>query len=387
MKHKLIICLFALAFAARPLFCQEEKTETSVYRFTIEKELNHTPVRDQARSSTCWCFAALSLMEAELLRTGRGEFDLSEMFVVRHTYPMKAENYIRMHGNANFGGGGYYHDLIEVMKTRGLVPESVYTGMNIGESRHNHGELHSVIRGMLDGILKRRGSRLTPRWKEAVSAVLDVYMGVPPESFEFEGARYTPKSFLSDRLQLDPDDYIEITSYSHHPYYQTCRLALPDNWMYFDQFYNVPLEVFSDIIETSLQKGYTVVWGGDVSNEDFSTRQTGYGIVPLKDREAMTEEERKAKITEPVTEKTITQALRQQAYDSFSTTDDHAMHLVGLATDQLGNRFYLTKNSHSTDRKFGGYVYLSRPYVLLHGIAIMVHKAALPKTIKKQLGL
>jgi bleomycin hydrolase len=197
----------------------------------------------------------------------------------------------------------------------------------------------------------------------------------------------TPMEFMKKVLEINPDDYIEITSVTYAPFYQKCYLALPDNWSYNDQYYNVPVEDLEKIVDHAIEKGYSVVWGGDVSNRDFSTSKTGYGIVPLKDWEDQTEEERKAKITEPVPEKTVTQELRQAWFDNYTSTDDHGMHIVGIAHDEKDNKYYLTKNSYGTDRKFDGYVYLSKSYMMLYMTAMMVNKNALPKDVKKKLGL
>jgi bleomycin hydrolase len=371
------------------VFAQEEseKKDKPVYLFEMDVELDHTQVVSQGRTGTCWCFATLSFLESELFRTGKEVVNLSEMFIVRHMYSRKAAHYIRMHGSNNFGQGGQSHDAIDGMRLYGLVPEEVYAGMNIGEKDHNHGEMATMLRDMLDAVLKRRGGKLTPLWPEAVDAVLDIYLGIVPGKFQYNGKTYTPREFADDALELNPDDYIEITSYSHKPFYRQIYLELPDNWSGNDQYYNVPVGDLSRIIDHALESGYSVVWGGDVSNRDFSTRKTGYGIVPLVDWEDKTAEERKEKITEPVDEKKITQEMRQKAFSSFTSTDDHAMHIVGLAHDQRGHRFYYTKNSHGKDRKYDGYVYMSKPYVELHMTVILLNKNSLPGDIKKRLGI
>lgn len=385
-----IICLFLLVCVSFYGFAQDEMKEEKkpVYQFTVDQEVQRTPVKNQFRTGTCWCFATVSFLESEMLRMGKPETDLSEMFVVRHTYPKKALNYVRLHGNATFGQGGQSHDVIDQIREFGIVPEEVYSGMNIGEKKHNHGEMVTVLQGMLDGVLKRSGSRLTPRWQEAFNAVLDVYLGQSPKSFKYNGKTYTPKEFAEDYTGLNMNDYIELTSYSHHPYYKPCRVEIPDNWTYNDQYYNLPIDDFEAVMDHALENGYSVAWDGDVSERDFSSRDKGYAIVPLKDWEDKTEAERKEKITEPVEEKEITDAMRQKTYDNFTTTDDHLMHVVGLAHDQNGTKFYLTKNSGgSVDRKYDGNLYMSRAYIRLKGMAMMIHKDALPKKIAKKLGI
>ncbi|NOZ60073.1 MAG: aminopeptidase [Calditrichaeota bacterium] len=367
---------------------QEKKKDEdkSPYQFTIDYEVPHTPVKNQAKTGTCWCFSTVSYLESEALRLGKGELNLSEMFVVRHTYPRKAESYVRLHGNATFGQGGQSHDVIDQIRRYGIVPENVYPGMEIGEKQHNHSEMFGVLKAILDGTL--RGRKLTPRWEDAFNSVLDIYLGKPPVDFLFQGKKYTPKSFAENYLRLNFDDYVELTSYQIYPFYEKCRLEVPDNWTFNDNYYNVPINDLEKIIDHALKHGFSVVWDGDVSERDFSTRETGYAIVPEKDWEDKTKAERKEKITEPVKEKKVTQEMRELTFDNFQTTDDHLMHIVGLAHDQKGTKFYYTKNSAGVDgRKYNGYMYLSRPYVRLKTVAIMVNKNAIPKKYRKKLGL
>jgi bleomycin hydrolase len=263
--------------------------------------------------------------------------------------------------------------------------------MNIEEKRHNHGEMSAVLNALLEAVLKRKGKRVTPRWPKAYNAVLDVYLGKPPKTFTYKGKTYTPKKFAAEFLGLNLDDYIELTSYTHHPFYKKCRLELPDNWTYNDDYYNVPIDDLERIVDHVLENGYSLVWDGDVSEREFSTRKKGYAIVPGKDWEDKTmaekEKEEDEGITEPVKEKEITREMRQKTFANFLTTDDHLMHIVGIAKDQVGTKFYLTKNSGGTDRKYGGYVYMSRSYFRLKTTAIMINKHSLPGDIKTKLGI
>ncbi len=381
-KFRLLILLLVTG----AVFAQKKTAkDESAYKFTVKYEVKRTPVKNQYRTGTCWCFSTISFIESEVLRKGGDEVDLSEMYVVRHAYRHKAENYIRLHGNATFGQGGQSHDVIEQIARYGIVPENIYTGMRIGEKKHNHGEMATVLKAILDGVLKG-GSRLTPRWMDAFEAVLDVYLGKVPTRFEYKGKSFTPKSFATDYLKINPDDYIELTSYTHHPFYKQCRLEVPDNWTFNDQYYNVPLNDLERIVDNALKNGYSVVWDGDVSEREFSSKR-GYAIVPAKDWEEKTRAERQKEITGPVEEKEITQEFRQKTFDNFTTTDDHLMHIVGIAYDQKGRKFYLTKNSGGTETKYKGYVYLSRSYFRLKTIAIMIHREALPPDIKKKLNL
>ncbi len=368
-----------------------KKEKKAAYQFEVITEVKRTPVKNQYWTGTCWCFSTISFLESELLRNGKEEIDLSEMYVVRHTYPHKALDYIRMHGKANHSQGGQSHDVIDQIRRYGIVPENVYPGMNIEEKRHNHGEMSTILNALLEGVLKRKGKRITPRWPEAYNAVLDVYLGKPPTTFTYKGKPYTPHEFAAKYLGLNLDDFIELTSYTHHPFYKHCRIELPDNWTYNDDYYNVPIDDLERIVDHVLESGYSLVWDGDVSEKYFSSRKKGYAIVPEKDWEDKTmaekEKEEDDGITEPVKEKEITQEMRQKTFDNFTTTDDHLMHIVGIAKDQVGTKFYLTKNSGGTDRKYGGYVYMSRSFFRLKTTAIMINKHSLPGEIKTKLGL
>lgn len=383
MKKKtalLKISLAALAFsifAAPVAAAADKKAEKPAYVFKTTREVKRTPVKDQYQTGTCWCFATVSFLEAELLRLGKGEFDLSEMFVVRHTYPKKALNYVQMHGNAVHQQGGQAHDVIDQVREFGLVPEEVYNGMNIGEKRHNHGEMFAVLQSIVSAVLKMEGRRLTPRWMEVYEAALDAYLGKAPAEFSWQGKTYTPKTFAAEVMGLSLDDYIELTSYEQHPFYKKCRLEIPDNWTYNSDYYNLPIADLEAAVEQALAAGYSVVWDGDVSEKDFSTRETGYALVPEKDWEDKTTAEREKKPVAPVKEKAVTQAMRSQTLSDFSTTDDHLMHIVGLAQDQTGAKFYLVKNSGGSDRKYDGYVYMSSPYFRLKTTALLVNKNSL----------
>lgn len=393
MKKRNVLLTFSLAALAVSLLAvpgaavKDKKVEKPVYVFKTVHEVKCTPVKDQYHTGTCWCFATVSFLEAELLRLGKGEFDLSEMFVVRHTYPKKALNYVQMHGNAVHQQGGQAHDVIDQVREFGIVPEEVYSGMNIGEKRHNHGEMAAVLQAVADAVLKRDGTRLTPRWLEAYEAVLDAYLGKIPAEFSWQGRSCTPKTFAAEVLGLQLGDYIELTSYEQHPFYRQCRLEIPDNWTYNRNYYNLPIDELEAAVERALENGYSVVWDGDVSEKDFSTRETGYALVPEKDWEDKNVAEREKKPTAPVKEKEVTQALRSKTLSDFSTTDDHLMHIVGLAQDQTGARFYLVKNSGGTDRKYDGYVYMSRPYFSLKTTALMVNKNSLSPELRAKLGI
>jgi len=377
-----------LPFAAA---AKDSQSKKAPYVFKMENEVKRTPVKNQYQTGTCWCFSTISYLESELLRLGKEELDLAEMFVVRNTYPRKALNYVRLHGEANHSEGGQGHDALEQIRQFGIVPEAVYPGLNIAESRHNHGEMAAVLQGVLDGILKREGTRITPRWRDAYAAILDTYLGPIPESFVYNGVTYTPKSFADDYLQLNYEDYIELTSYDLYPYYKKCRLEIPDNWTYDANYYNVPIDDLERIVDHALKNGHSLVWDGDVSEKDFSGGRSdtehgsGYAIVPEKEWEDKTKAERNEKPAGPLPEREISQAMRLTTFENFSTTDDHLMHIVGLAHDPKGTKFYLTKNSGGTDQAYGGYVYLSRSFFRLKTTAIMINKNALPPDLREKL--
>ena len=363
------------------------KSVKTPYRFTIDHEVERMPVQDQYMTGTCWCFATLSLLESELIRTGKEAVNLSEMFVARHAYPHKATGYVRLHGRTTFWEGGQSHDVIDMIRRYGIVPEEAYPAMIPGEKRHNHGELITVLKSMLDAVLEKKGKRITPVWMNAFTSVLDAYLGKPPERFTYEGTEYTPRRFFEDRVGLDLDDYIEITSYTHHPFYEKYRLEIPDNWTFSSHYYNVPIDALEHIIDHALENGYSVAWDGDWSEKYYDDRIKGVALVPVKDWEDQTKAEQDEEITKPVEEKEITQMCRQETFDNFTSTDDHLMHIVGLAHDQEATKFYLTKDSFGTDRIYGGYMYLSRSYVRLKTLFIMINKNALPADIKSKLGM
>jgi len=359
------------------------KKKKEAYEFIMLHQVKTTPVKNQAKTGTCWSFATTSFIETELIRMGKGEHILSPMWFVRFAYPEKADKYIRYHGSYNFGVGGQAHDVMNVIKQYGFVPEEVYKGMNIGEEEHNHGEMSTVLEAIVDAVKKNRGGKITPLWKNVFESTLNIYLGKPIEEFRYTGNTYTPASFVQS-LGFNPDDYIEITSYLHKPFYTSFDLEIPDNWSK-DKYYNLPIDELMAVINYALANGYSVCWDGDVSEKEFD-RKKGIAIVPLDPTEIQEGEDEKK--DEPVKEKTITQEMRQTTFDNYTTTDDHLMHLTGIAKDQNGTTYYYTKNSWGTkDKKYDGYWYMSESYVRLKTVAIMIHKNAIPQEIKTKLGL
>ena len=368
------------------------------YQFTDVCRVPATPVKNQASTGTCWCFATTSFMESELLRMGKGEYDLSEMFIVRQKYMNQLnDNYIRQ-GEGNIGQGSLSHTFMNAFRQVGIVPEEVYSGINYDSDRHNHGEL---VRYM--GVIGNEAVKMRKRgaeYNELIQSLFDIYLGKVPEKFSYKGKEYTPQSFAAS-LGLNMDDYVELTSFNHHPYYQKFEVEVHDNWEHYQQ-YNLPLDELIEVQDYALQHGFTVCWDGDVSEKGFSFKN-GVAINPevkkvedysTTDRarfEKMDEKERLDevyKFEHPYPEVNVTQEVRQAGFESYVTTDDHLMHLTGIVKDQNGTKYYITKNSWGTERnKFGGYLNMSESYVRAKMIYIMVHKDAIPKAIKAKLGI
>lgn len=385
MRLRLTLLLLSIMFAYVNADDKKNDKDSSVYQFIMDYQVKATPVKNQAKTGTCWSFATISFIESEMLKKGMEETDLSEMYVVRHTYPIKAEKYIRLMGLFNFGEGGQAHDVFNQIRKYGLVPEEVYSGLTIDEPRHNHGEMVNVLQSILKAVNEKKGGKVTPRWNELVDAALDLYLGKAPERFTYKGETYTPLSFLEKKAGINPDDYIEFTSYTHHPFYKTFVLEIPDNWTG-QEYYNIPIDEMISIIDYSLKAGHSVLWDGDVSERYFKQKK-GYAVVPLKDWDDKTTEEREAEPESPEAEKNVTAEMRQAAFNNFSSTDDHLMHITGLAHDQNGTKYYYTKNSWGTDYKDKGYIYISEQYARLNTVAIMVNKNAVPTEILKKCGI
>ena len=392
---KIIIALCALA-AAFSASAQEESFE-----FTISKQLPITSVKNQHRAGTCWCYSALGLIEAELLRMGKGEYDFSEMYLVHKTYQDRADRAVRTHGDVSFAQGGSFYDVLYGMEHYGLVPEAeMRPGVMYGDTLSVHNELSAVSNAVVAAIAKGKHRSLQldkngqPLWKKAVKAVHDIYLGECPESFTYEGKEYTPKSFF-ESTGLKASDYVSLTSYTHHPFYESFVLEIPDHWRW-AQSYNLPIDELMEVFDYSLDKGYTIAWGSDVSEQGFNRN----GIAVLPDVEKVQElsgsdmahwlklspEEQKL-TTKPQPQKWCTQEERQQAFDNWESTDDHGMLIYGKATDQNGTEYYLVKNSWGTASKYKGIWYASKAFVRYKTINIIVHKDALPKDIKKKLGI
>jgi hypothetical protein len=397
MKTRILLS-FILTISLAPSYAQKKKVADEGYKFTPVVELKATPVKNQSNTGTCWCFATTSFIESELLRKGKGEYDLSEMWIVRYNYVDRLKDNFIQQGKGNLGEGSLAHDFMIEFVKNGIVPNEVYTGLNYSMPNHNHSELNSFINAIAAVPVQRK--RESDQYLNIVNSVLDTYLGKVPESFTYKGVGYTPNSFAKS-LGINPDDYVEITSFTLFPFYKQGLVPVPDNWRKVN-FYNVPLDELISIMDYSLNNGYTVNWDGDTSEKGFSHGK-GVAIIPeLENADGytpaektkygkMTKEERATeayKFSSPFPEVKVTQESREAGYDNKTTTDDHLMHVTGMVKDQNGTKYYITKNSWGTERSpFGGYLNMSENYVRAKTIFVMVNKNAIPPEIKTKLGL
>lgn len=347
-------------------------------------DLDATPVKNQGRSGTCWSYATTSFVESEMIRNGKEPIDLSEMYTVRQVYLDKAEKYVRLHGHLNFAQGGALPDVLYVIKKYGAVPQEVYSGLEYDEEINNHSELEAILKAQLDVVIKNRKKKLSPAWKKAFNATLDAYLGAYPEEFKWKGKTYTPRSFADEVVGINPDDYVQITSFNHKPFYEEMMIEVPDNWTW-GESYNVPLNEMVAVVDNSLSKGYTVGWATDVSEKGFSLKNA-VAIVPSKPYGEMEKAERKKMFNGPKEEMEVTQEVRQKAYDNYETTDDHGMQITGMVKDQDGSEYYIVKNSWGDreNENRDGYIYASKAFFKYKSISVLVHKDALPKNLKKK---
>lgn len=396
MRKIKLILIQSIAIA---MFMSAALIAQSGYTFSDVKRLPATSVKDQYRSGTCWSFSGISFFESELLRMGKGEFDLSEMFCVRNCYSEKAKKYTLMNGTINFGGGGGFNDVVMTFNKFGMVPDEAYPGLNYGEEKHVHGESDAVFKSYMDAVVKNPNKELSSAWFPGFQGILDAYFGKYPESFTFKGKSYTPKSF-ADELGLKMDDYVMISSFSHHEFYKPFILEVPDNWGW-GEVYNVKVDELTQIIDYAIDKGFTVAWACDVSEKGFSWKN-GLAVVPSEDINDLDGLER-AKWDELAPreksnlfydfskirkEKTITQELRQESYENLTTTDDHGMHIIGVGKDQNGTKYYIVKNSWNVDgNSYKGYLYASEAFVKYKTTSLLIHKDSMPKDLRKKLGI
>lgn len=380
-------------------FGQKKKTpkqeEPQGYVFTTVVENPVTSIKNQSSTGTCWCFSALSFFESEIIKAGGPEVDLAEMFVVSHAYADKAEKYVRLHGVLNFGPGSSFGDALYVMKHYGMVPNSEMEGLNYGTDAHQHGEMDAVTDAYVKAVVKNPNRKLSTAWKKGFQGILDAYLGERPEKFVVDGKEYTPKTYM-ESLPINLDDYVDIVSWTHIPYYEETIQEVPDNWRW-EKAYNVPLEDMMAIIDNALNNGYTLAWASDVSEKGFT--RDGIGVVPDTEaiKKAAGSDEARwigadprnpgKTVATPGPELTITPEMRQAGYDNYQTTDDHGMHMYGIAKDQNGTKYYIIKNSWGAAGAYKGIWYVSESFVKYKTMDILVNKNAIPQDIRTKLGL
>ena len=368
--------------------------------FTVIKENPITSVKNQARSGTCWNYSTLSFFEAEILKKKNKTYDLCEMFVCNKNYMDRAVVKVRMHGDAQFSQGGSAYDVLYVLKTYGICPEEAMPapGTMYGDTLNNFNEFFGVMEPYVEAVAKSQAKTITPTWKNGLQGILDAYLGKCPETFKYEGKTYTPTQFAQS-LGLDWNDYVTITSYTHHPFYTAFPVEVQDNWRQ-PHSWNLPMDEMAAVIDNAIMNGYTVAWGGDVSESGF----TRNGLALLIDEKApqglegsdmakwlkLTAAEKKDKIKEAgvtVKELTPSQEQRQKEYDNWTLTDDHGMLIYGIAKDQTGREYYMVKNSWGTDNEYKGTWYMSKNFIIAKTMDYMVNKNAIPKDIRKKLGI
>ena len=353
------------------------------FKFTPVINLENSPVKNQGSSGTCWSYSGNSFLESEMMKGGKDFADISEIYTARCAYIERAKNYVRMHGNIGWGDGAELHDVVQIYKKYGAVPYEVYTGLNYGTSKNKFGEMQAALEGFLKGIVENKNGKLTKNWLPAFTAALDAYLGKVPEKFIWKGKQYTPQSFADEVVGINADDYIELSSYTYAPFYEPTLLMVPDNWS-LQSVYNIPLQEMTDLVDHALDNGYTVAWATDVSEKYFSWKN-GVAIVPEKEIEDMSADELKVMFDGPKTERTITPQVREDAFDNYTTTDDHGMHIVGVATDQNGKEYYMVKNSWGDANDYKGYLYVSKAFFQFKTTAILVNKNAIPSGLLRKL--
>ena len=395
MNRNLLVAAAALCMLPGTISAQKaEKKDTLA--FTVVKENPITSIKDQNQSGTCWAYSSLAFFEAELLRMGKGDHDLCESYLVYNTYMDRADKHVRTHGDASFSQGGSFYDAVYCLKHYGFVPQDAMPapGAPYGDSLFNFNQLDAVTNAYVGAIAKGKLKKINPVWKKDLNAIYANYFGELPTEFTHNGKKYTPKSY-TESLGLNPDDYVSLTSYTHHPFYSSFILEIQDNWRW-GSSYNLPLDEFMEVMEEGVKNGYSFAWGSDVSEKGFNGR-SGVATIPAdgaendktgSDAARWTGDNFKgAAIKSNSGEKTITQEMRQVAYDNWETTDDHGMVIYGLAKDNKGNEYFMVKNSWGEYGPYQGKFYASKAFVAYKTMNIVIHKDALPKKIAKKLGL
>jgi len=392
LKHSVLVLAFAVSafnIKAQDNLVNSLKNNQSVnskagYTFTTVIDLANTSIKNQASSGTCWSYSTNSFLESEMIREGKQPLDLSQLYSARCAYIEKGINYVRMHGAVSLGDGGEPHDVINMFRKYGAMPQINYTGLNYGTNSNEFGELSAVMEGILKAVVTNPNGQLSTAWLPAYTAAIDAYLGKVPTSFDYKGKSYTPQTFAKEVVGINPDDYVEFSSETDHPYYEKYTLLVPDNWAY-AQVYNIKVNDITDVIDNALKNGYTVAWSTDVSEKYFSWTN-GVAYVPEKETKDMTKGERDSLFNGPKPEREITPEVRQAAFDNYNTTDDHGMHIVGLAKDQNGKEYYIVKNSWGQSNDYKGYLYVTKAYVRYKTTAILLNKNGVLKDIRQKIG-
>lgn len=355
------------------------------FQFTTIVDAQTTPVENQGASGTCWSYSTNSFLESEMIKAGKQPVPLSKIYSARCVYLDKAENYVRMHGAVSWGDGGEPHDVINMFAKYGAMPESAYTGLHYGTKINKFDEMQTILKAMLDAVVQNKNGTLTPVWKDAFGKVLDTYLGEVPQTFTYNGKEYTPRTFASEVVGIDPGNYVEFISETNAPYWKKAMMMVPDNWA-FQWDWNIPMEDITGIIDNALKKGYTVAWGADVSEPYFSWKN-GIAYVPEQAASGIKNEDKAGLFDGPKPEMNITPELRQQAFDNYSTTDDHGMQITGIAKDQNGREYYIVKNSWGTDNDYKGFLYVTKAFVQYKTTSFLVNRNGVPDDVKKKLGI
>lgn len=374
MNFNKILSVSIFLSAGLPVFCQKDDTGNNY--FINKKIIAATPIKNQATSGTCWCFSTTSLVESECMQKGGSQLDLSEMFTVRNIYLEKAKNYVLRQGHAQFGEGGLGHDEIRAVALYGSMPESVYSGLPAGERTHNHVVLADRLQKYLDSILKMRP--LPDNWMTGYTNILDKHLGIPPAEFDYNGKHYTPKTFAKEVVKFNADDYVFITSFTHHPFYSSFILEAPDNFSN-EFYYNLPLNEMTNIVKDAVENGYTIMWDADVSNTGFM-QEKGLAL-NLNDKVKY----KSADITADMQEMPYDAATRQRLYENLTTEDDHLMHITGTEKTKGGKIFFVVKNSWGEVGPYKGYVNVSEAYFAINTVSLVIPKASLSKDLLNKL--
>ena len=353
------------------------------YVFTEKTNLGCTSVKQQGASNTCWSYTGNSFLESEMIRMGKKPVEISQIYTVRQAYIDKAHNFVRLHGGLTMGEGGQLHDVLNVFRKYGAMPRTAYSGLYGNNTYNDFKKMMPTLNSLLKVLVRTKPLR--PNWEDAYQAALDAHLGKVPETFDFEGKNYTARTFADQVIGIDPDDYVAVASVADQPYYKPFVLLIPDNWS-FDSFINVPMEQLTTIIDTALQRGFTVAWTTDVSEHGFSW-QHGLAYVPQKNSDEMSREEIRNMFVKPMPERKVTTVERQLAFDNWATTDDHAMHIVGQANDQHGKPYYIVKNSWGKANQYKGYMYVTKEFVRFKTVTLLLHKDGLDAALKTKMSL